>query len=561
MKTILKLILPAVLLSISAGSFAQSISSEMAKRIDSLFKKWDSKTTPGYAIGVVRNDSLIYAKGYGMANLEYGVPITPETIFHMASVSKQFTAFSIILLARQGKLNLDDDIRKYLPWFPDLKQKITVRNLLTHTSGIRDQWQLLAIAGTRLDDVITQDQIVKVLSKQQALNFKPGDEWSYSNSGFTMLAEIVKSVTGKTLRQFTDSVIFKPLGMTHTHFHDDYTEIVPGRAYSYEEDGKGHYSNDILSYSNDGATSLFTNVDDMSKWLMNFYDHKVGDQKDIEQLTQKAVLNNGKVQGYAMGIAVDDYRGYQLYSHGGADAGYRTFVGVLPEVKMGFIVFCNLGDSDPQGKARQIADLFIPDHSPKKTAQKKKYTDQDQAILADTVSLKPFMGDYISDDGLHFGYRIKNKKLYWIAPNGNNNLLVKAAKDTFESFNQPEVKFSFSVNGRKKVVVDEFWPNNHRLLVKYDTTSKPDKALLAYTGKYYCPELDCSYSIVLKDHHLVLTNAKYDDTPLKLYGDDLLHDNFWWMDNLSIVRNAENKITGFEINSGRVMHVWFKKVE
>ncbi|HVW12627.1 MAG TPA: serine hydrolase domain-containing protein [Mucilaginibacter sp.] len=533
----------------------------MTKRIDSLFKKWDNKTSPGYAIGVVRNDSLIYAKGYGMANLEYGVPITPETIFHMASVSKQFTAFSIILLARQGKLNLDDDIRKYLPWFPDLKQKITVRNLLTHTSGIRDQWQLLAIAGTRLDDVITQDQIVKVLSKQQALNFKPGDEWSYSNSGFTMLAEIVKSVTGKTLRQFTDSAIFKPLGMTNTHFHDDYTEIVPNRAYSYEEDGKRHYSNDILSYSNDGATSLFTNVDDMSKWLMNFYDHKVGDQKDIQQLTQKAVLNNGKVQGYAMGIAVDDYRGYQLYSHGGADAGYRTFVGVLPEVKMGFIVFCNLGDSDPQGKARQIADLFIPDHSPKKTAQKKKYTDQDQAILADTASLKLFMGDYISDDGIHFGYRIKNKKLYWVAPNGNNNLLVKAAKDTFEIFSQPEVKFSFSVNARKKTVVDEFWPNNHRLLVKYDTTSKPDKALLAYTGKYYCPELDCSYSIVLKDHHLVLTNAKYDDTPLKLYGDDLLHDNFWWMDNLSIVRNAQNKITGFEINSGRVMHVWFKKAE
>ncbi|MBS1500945.1 MAG: beta-lactamase family protein [Bacteroidetes bacterium] len=559
MKTILKLILPVVLLSISASSFAQSIAPEMAKKIDSLFKKWDNKTSPGYAIGVVRNDSLIYARGYGMANLEYCVRITPETIFHMASVSKQFTAFSIILLARQGKLNLDDDIHKYLPWFPDLKQKITVRNLLTHTSGIRDQWQLLAIAGTRLDDVITQDQIVKVLSKQQALNFKPGDEWSYSNSGFTMLAEIVKSVTGKTLRQFTDSAIFKPLCMTNTHFHDDYTEIVPNRAYSYEEDGKGHYSNDILSYSNDGATSLFTNVDDMSKWLMNFYDHKVGDQKDIEQLTQKAVLNNGKVQGYAMGIAVDDYRGYQLYSHGGADAGYRTFVGVIPEAKMGFIVFCNLGDSDPQGKARQIADLFIPDHSPKKAAQKKKYTNQDQAILVDTVSLKPFMGDYISDDGIHFGYRIKNQKLYWVAPNGNNNLLVKAAKDTFEIFNQPEVKFSFSVNGREKTVVDEFWPNNHRLLVKYDTTSKPDKALLAYSGKYYCPELDCSYSIVLKDHHLVLTNAKYDDTPLKLYGDDLLHDNFWWMDNLSIVRNAQNKITGFEINSGRVMHVWFKK--
>jgi CubicO group peptidase (beta-lactamase class C family) len=236
------------------------------------------------------NDQLVYSKGYGLANMEYNIANTPETIFHMASVSKQFTAYSIILLARQGKLQLDDDIHKYLSWFPDLKEKITIRHLLNHTSGIRDQWQLLAIAGTRLDDVITQDHIVKVLSKQQALNFKPGEKYSYSNSGFTMLAEIVRSVTGQTLRQFTDSAIFKPLGMNNTHFHDDYMEIVKNRSYSYEPVGDMRFANSILSYSNAGATSLFTNVPDMSRWVMNFYDHKLGDQKDIDMLTQKGKL-------------------------------------------------------------------------------------------------------------------------------------------------------------------------------------------------------------------------------------------------------------------------------
>src|SRR4030095_9327431 len=244
--------------------------------------------------GIVRNDSLIYTKGYGSANLEYAIPNTPETIFHTASVSKQFSGWSILLLARQGKLHLDDDIHKYLPWFPDLKEKITIRNLLNHTSGIRDQWQLLAISGTRLDDVITQDQIIKILSKQQALNFKPGDKYSYSNSGYTMLAEIVRSVTGQTLRKFTDSVIFKPLGMNNTHFHDDYTEIVKNRSYSYDRTDSNHFANSILSYSNVGATSLFTNINDMSKWIMNFYDHKVGDQKDIDQLTEKGKLKSGK---------------------------------------------------------------------------------------------------------------------------------------------------------------------------------------------------------------------------------------------------------------------------
>jgi len=493
-----------------------------------------------------------------MANLEYGIPITPETIFHMASISKQFTAYSIVLLARQGKLNLDYEVRKYLSWFPDLKQKITIRNLLNHTSGVRDQWQLLAIAGTRLDDVINQEQIIKILSKQQALNFKPGDEYSYSNSGFTMLAEIVKSVTGKSLRIFTDSAIFRPLGMNNTHFHDDYTEIVPNRSYSYQRD-KNHFANAVLSYSVAGATSLFTNIDDMSKWIINFYDHKVDDVRDITQLTQKGKTNDGKELDYALGIAVDKYRGHLRYSHGGADAGYRTSVSVFPDMKMGFIVFSNLGDFNPGGKADQLSNLFIKDPSPKGNAAKQAYTNYDQAFLKDTMSVKKVEGDYISDDGVHFGFKIKGKKLYW-QMNGNNNLLIRAEKDTFEMFAAPYIKFVFSINSAKQRIVDQYWPDNHRVLIRYETSPKPDKILLAYTGTYYCPELDCSYGIVLKDHHLVLTNAKYNDTPLKLYGDNQLTNDFWWMDNLKVLRSSKNQIGGFEVNSGRIRHLWFKKI-
>jgi len=559
-KSLLACLLCSTLIMVNSAR-SQTLPAATVKKIDSLFKKWDAPGKPGYAIGIVRNDSLIYAKGYGTANLEYNVPISPEIIFHMASVSKQFTAFSIILLAQQGKLNLDDDIHKYLPWF-SVKEKITIRNLLNHTSGIRDQWQLLAIAGTRLDDVITQEQIVKILGKQQALNFKPGDEWSYSNSGFTMLAEIVKSITGKTLRQFTDSVIFKPLGMNNTHFHDDYMEIVPNRSYSYFDMGKGKYANAVLSYSNAGATSLFTNVDDMSKWLMNFYQHKVGNQETIDLLTQKTKLNNGKEQNYAAGISNDMYRGQKRFSHDGGDAGYRTNVAVFPDLKMGFIVFSNMGEADPSGKAEQLEDLFIKDPSVKKAGPaKKKYTGLDAAVLKDTASVQKITGDYISDDGAHFAYRLKDKKLYWITPSGNRNLLVKAERDTFEMFNQPDVKFFFSVNDKKQNIVNEFWPDGHRLLVKFDTTHKADKVLLTYTGKYYSPELDCSYGIALKDHKLVPTNAKYDDSPLNLYGDNQLSDNFWWMSNLKVIRNTQNKITGFEVNSGRIRHVWFKKVE
>jgi hypothetical protein len=185
----------------------------------------------------------------------------------------------------------------------------------------------------------------------------------------------------------------------------------------------------------------------------------------------------------------------------------------------------------------------------------------DAAILKDTVDIRKFTGDYISDDGAHFGYKLTNKKLYWITPGGSSNLLIKAEKDTFEMFNQPEVKFLFSANSKKETIVDESWPDGHRVLVKYDTTRKTDRVLLTYTGKYYCPELDCSYSIVLKDHKLILTNAKYNDTPLTLAGDNHLSNDFWWMNSLQVLRNSKGQITGFEVNSGRIRHLWFKKVE
>lgn len=559
MKT-LKLLLISLLWLTWVPVLAQSLPVAMAKKIDSLFMQWDTKASPGCGIGIIRNDSLIYAKGYGMANLEYNISITPETIFNMASVSKQVTALSIVLLAREGRLNLDDDIHKYLPWFPDMKEKITIRNLLSHTSGIREHFQLAGIAGSRIDDVITEEEMIKLLTMQQSLNFKPGSQYSYSNSNYTLLAEIVKKVTGKTLRQFTDSAIFKPLDMHHTWFYDDYTEIVPNFAYSYWPSGTGHYSNAIVHYSTAGPSNLFSSVDDMSKWIMNFYDHRVGDQQDIVQLTQKGKLNNGKELQYAMGIEVDSYNGQRRYQHSGSAAGYRTFISVFPELKMGFIVFGNVSNFRPQRATEQITNLFIKDVSPKKNGVKPQYTDTTLAELKDTLSIKKFLGDYISDDHIQFHVRLRYNKLWLADLKGHGPVIVKAAKDTFEVFNHPEVKFVFSINNKNEKVLDEYWPvDRTRHLVKFDPAAKPDKILLTYTGTYYCPELDCNYHIVLKDHNLILTSNKY-DIPLSLYGDDHLTNGTWWMDNIMIVRDSKNQITGFEVDSDRVMHLWFKKV-
>jgi len=558
-KRILVIIL-TIIFGCTIKVFAQSLPDSTIKKIDSLFLKWNTANSPGCTVGIVRNDSLIFSKGYGMANLEYAIPNEPQTLYHMASVSKQFTAFSIVLLARQGKLKLDDDIHKWLPWFPDLKEKITIRNLLNHTSGIRDQWQLLAISGTRLDDVITQDHIIKILSKQQALNFKPGDQYSYSNSGFTMLAEIVKAVSGQTLRQFTDSAIFKPLGMTSTHIHDDYTEIEKNRSYSYNRKDSTHFTNAVLSYSVAGATSLFTNINDMSKWIMNFYDHKVGDQEDINMLTQKGKLNSGKELSYALGIGNDTWRGWRQYSHGGADAGYRTYVAVFPDLKMGFMVFSNLGDFDPGGKVYEMADLFIKDTASKKEAVKKEQRDSAAAILKDTMSIKKFTGNYIGEDGVPFSFDIRNRQLHYHIYD-ESNFLIKEKNDTFSIPQSPEVKFVFSIK-RKDTTLDLITPDQVYHLKKYiKDTSQSDEFLKTYTGIYYCPELDCRYGIVLKDHHLFLTNSKYNDAKLTLIGNDHLTNVNWWINHLMMKRDSKNNIIGFDVNSGRIMHLRFNKIE
>lgn len=204
-----------------------------------LFEKWDKSDSPGCALGVYKDGQIIYKQGYGMADLENDIPITPATVFHVASMSKQFTAASIVLLAQQGKLSLNDDVHKYLPELPDFGERITIRNLIYHTSGLRDQWDLLDLAGWRYSlDLITDDDVMSVMTRQKELNFKPGDKHVYSNTGYTLLGLIVKRVSGLSLREFSTENIFEPLGMTHTHFRDDHGEIVKHNALGYEREGK-----------------------------------------------------------------------------------------------------------------------------------------------------------------------------------------------------------------------------------------------------------------------------------------------------------------------------------
>jgi CubicO group peptidase (beta-lactamase class C family) len=345
--------------SIKLGG-AEALAGSPEARIDQTVRAvlGDEENTPGVAIAVQRDGKLVYSKGFGYADIEQHAKITPTTVFHIASVSKQFTAFAIATLADQGKIGLDDDIRKYLPEMHDFGTPITVRQLVHHTSGLRDQWSLLTMAGWRMDDVITMNQIMRLVSKQTELNFRPGDEHLYCNTGFTLMGEIVHRVTKQTFPDWCKQNIFDPLGMKNTLFFDDHERIVENRAYSYHQGSNG-YKKSVLSYANAGATSLFTTVEDLSLWAKNFEDVKVGNDNVMKIMNSKYVLNNGDTIDYAFGQVISKYKGLNAYSHSGGDAGFRSYLLRFPDQHTSISIFSNSAHFPTSDLAYQLADLYL----------------------------------------------------------------------------------------------------------------------------------------------------------------------------------------------------------
>src|SRR5208282_1819101 len=340
---------------------AQTLPPEVARQVDKVFENWDKPNSPGCALGVYKDGQIVYKRGYGIADLNDDVPITPSTVFHVASMSKQFTAASIVLLAQQGKLSLDDDVHKYLPELPEFGERIAIRHLVYHTSGLRDQWNLLELAGWRYSlDLITDDDVMSVMTRQKDLNFKPGDRHVYCNTGYTLMGLIVKKVSGMSLREFTTKNIFEPLGMTHTHFRDDHAEIIKHDALGYEQEGKDKpFRMSLTNFDTVGATSLHTTVEDLQLWDENFYHPRVGGQVFLQQMLERGKLNSGEQLDYAFGLVVGKYKGLPTVDHGGADAGYRSDLIRFPEQHFSTAVLCNSAETNPSRLARQVADIVL----------------------------------------------------------------------------------------------------------------------------------------------------------------------------------------------------------
>ncbi len=535
----------------------EHIASSPEKRIEQLFCIYSGNDAPGAAIAVVQNGKIQYKNGFGMAILEYDIPITPSTIFHIASVSKQFTAFSILLLEKEGKLSLDDDIRKFIPEVPDFGKKITLRNLANHTSGLRDQWNLLAMAGWRLDDVITKEQILKLVSNQKELNFNPGDEFVYCNTGYTLLAEVVARMSGKSFAEYTDEYIFKPLQMTNTLFYDDHEKIVKNRAYSYQRARNG-YKKSVLNYANVGATSLFTTVEDLSLWALNFENPVVGNQDIFNKMNQKAILNNGDTIPYALGQGIGKYKGINMISHGGADAGYRTFLGRFPDQKFSIIVFSNDASCDPGTLALKVADVYLKDEI--KTEDKVDETRiREDIISIDIDTLKAYVGEYELQPGFIITITEENGKLFGQAT-GQQKLDLKAISSTEFSVVGVEAKISFHRDSDNNVNLLKLNQGGISDAPRMNPFDKSSVNLGEFVGQFHSDELSSEYNFVIKNDTLVATHSRLSDIKMTPTKTDVFAGDKWFFGQTEFIRDKNNAVVGCKVSSGRVRNIWFKKV-
>jgi len=489
-------------------------SDQKALQVDALFERWDRSDSPGCGLGIVRDGSLIYERGYGMANLEHRIPITPATVFRIASTSKQFAAMSILLLEQDGSLSLDDDIRKYLPAMPDYGRTIALRHLMQHSSGIRDYAEIRYLMGFEDDDRFIEQEVLDLLARQKALNFAPGDRYLYSNSGYLMLGEIVERVSGVSLRQFAEERIFRPLGMHDSHFHDDYTEMVEHRAAGYAPREGGGFRIADSPFDLVGDGSLFTTVRDLFRWDQNFYHHEIGGEALAAHQHETLVLNDGRKMQYAAGLEIGTYGGLRLVAHSGSWVGFGAQLLRFPEQRFSVICLCNDQSAEPTALALRIADIYLGDQfetPPKRPAS----ADRDEAPILGTDDLVAKEGLY-REPVTHGVARVKV---------GDSALRVDTGWGESEYVPMDRTAFR-STDPDAGIAVDLVFqesrgtePERFQLIQfgemplnfeKVEPLVPSLEQLRDYTGTYHSEELQATHRIALEDGRLY---AKYRNAP------------------------------------------------
>ena len=544
--------------SLNSKSKVEQKKAALEPQIDAIFKAWNSKEKPGGAIGIFKEGKLIFSKAYGMASLEYDIQNEVSTVFNIASVSKQFTAFSLILLEQQGKLSLDDDIRKYLPEVPDFGHTITIKHLLHHTSGLRNFQNILAMAGWREGESMTNEDLLKFISKQKELNFTPGDEYLYCNSGFNLSTAIVERLTGKTFQNWTKENIFDPLGMTNSGYREDMEKIHKNTATSYDGDQANGFKQPLKYWTYMGNGNVYTTIADLVKWLDNFRSPKVGGKAGIDQLVERGVLNNGDTLSYALGIGVGTYKGLKVYRHGGSVGGYRSNMMYFPDQETGVMVLSNFSIANPGQKAAAVVDLVLKDQlQPSSTNQNNSSEISRTPVKIAPATFEPYLGQYFVE-GVVVELSQKEGTMFIYAEGTlPSPLAVQASSDTTFFVEGTDLGFRIynptTENTRRIFVTfqgDGYWG--------FQIADQNFREELI--GTYYSSELDTRYNILEKEGELIVQHTRHTDFKLIPKSRNQLYGTAYFFSDVKVERDENEKIKGLRVSNGRVRNLWFEKL-
>ncbi|MFY1828440.1 serine hydrolase domain-containing protein [Myxococcus fulvus] len=509
-------------------------------RLDALFATWRGKSSPGCGVGVLRDGTRDYVRGHGMANLEFGVPLTPRSSFNLASITKQFVAFSIGLLAQEGKLSLDDDVRKHVPELPEYGKRITVAHLMHHINGLREQGQLLSLAGWRGEDLFTEEDVLWVQSRQRGVNFAAGEEVLYGNAAYSLLGVIVRRVSGKSLRAFADERIFKPLGMADTSFRDDQEPPISQRVTGYmpRTEGGWRLSSADLGYK--GTSAVYSTVNDMLTWQQNLLDGRLGGTALRDLLQTSGRLNDGRETGYGGGLRLGTYRGLRTVTHDGYMAGFRTESILFPAHKLAITVLCNDGKIDPTVLARNVAEVYLGNLLKDTTPP---------AVVVPEEELAALAGNYWSpqtDEVVRL--EVKEGALREV---GSPSKLTPIGQGMFLPAEPTPGVWRFDASaapGAPALGIRDFWPTT-REFVRVREPLPTVGELEALVGQYRSDEVDMTYTVRLVEGNLVLSWFRRDDLVLEPVGGNRFVSSFGVV---SFTKGASGGVEAMWVSSRRL---------
>lgn len=538
---------------------------ETAAKVNDLFAQWDKADSPGCALAVTKGGRVVHERGYGAANLELAAPLNASTVFNVGSVAKQFTAMSVFLLAQQGKLSLDDDVRKHVPEFPDFGTPVKLRHLLHHTSGLRDFLEMLEMAGWRAGDVVTERDVLDMVARQRTLNHPPGEEFLYNNTGYLLLAVVVRRAAGQPLAEFAEANIFRPLGMGDTHFYDDHRAVVKNLADGYLPKEGGGFRKWMPADDHAGSSNLYTTVQDLARWDQNFYDMKVGGAAVLGRMLAPGALNNGTQLEYAGGLYVTSYKGLKAVMHNGSTLGYQGVLHRYPEQQLSVALFCNVRGNNPDALAKRVADIYLADQlRPAAAAQSAPAAAPADAVKLSENELARVAGLYWSPatDVVRRLYVKDGKLMYFRAP-GNESELAPLGGGRFIMLgvrNRVEISFQPARRGGPPRMLFAEGGAKPSVWEPVEAASYKPEQLAEFAGEYYSPELDTTYRITPQNDKLLFRTGNWGEFVLSpRFADSFANPQE--MGSLIFSRGRRGRVDGFVIRSGKVRNLRFNKIK